>query len=175
MPGLPRCVAAAFTVLALMIVVVGRADSSPSSLLQRAQAPGPDEAHEPARPPSDGDKPDDAAPAEAESPGTRSLDLTPSQCEAVALGKPIKDLPLETRVEAVTFTEPPPVTLQLPAQSREVRTECSLRASGLTARIDKSRNVITLLPTGARSPEFPNPTIKVTLKLNEEAAKPESP
>ena len=108
-----------------------------------------------------------------EAPGTRNLDLTASQCEAMALGKPLKDLPPDARVEAVTFTEPPPITLRLPTQSREALAECSLRASGLTVRVDRSRNVITLLPSGTRSPELPNPTIKVTLKLGEEPAKPD--
>jgi hypothetical protein len=40
-------------------------------------------------------------------------------------------------------------------------------------RIDKSRNVITLLPTGTASPENPNAKVKVLVKLVEEApAKP---
>jgi hypothetical protein len=127
---------------------------------------------------NDKDKPDDKDKADEadenkEAPGTRNLDLTASQCEAVALGKPLKDLPPDARVEAVTFTEPPPITLRLPTQSREALAECSLRASGLTVRVDRSRNVITLLPSGTRSPELPNPTIKVTLKLGEEPAKPD--
>jgi len=176
MPGLPRCIAAAIIVLPVTIMGAGRAAASPSGLPQWAAAPDPDDAPAPAdAPPERGDKPDDAAPAEAEPPGTRSLDLTLSQCEALALGRPPRELPPEARVETVTFTEPPPVTLQLPAQSREAQTECSLRASGLTVRVDKSRNVITLLPTGTRSPELPNPFIKVRLKFGEAADKPEPP
>ena len=176
MRGLLRCIAIAIIVLPVTLVGAGRAAGSPSSLPQQAQARDSGVAGEPAGTASDreaGDKPGDEPPAEAEPPGTRSLDLSPSQCEQLALGKSLKELPPEAHVETVTFTEPPPTTLQLPAQSREALTECSLRASGLTVRVDKSRNVITLLPTGTRSPDLPNPTIKVTLKFSEAAAKPE--
>src|SRR5580658_9667044 len=132
MPGLLRCIAAAIIVLPVTIAGAGRAAANPSGLPQRAQASDSDGAREPAGVPADrdsADKPDDAAPADAEPPGTRSLDLSPSQCEAVALGKALKELPPEAHVETVTFTEPPPITLRLPAQSREALTECSLRAS----------------------------------------------
>jgi len=176
MPALQRCIAAAIIVLQVTVAGTGRAAGSPSSLPQRAQAPDSRVTDDPADTAPDvekGEKPDESAPAEAEPPGTRSLDLSPSQCEALALGRSLKELPPEAHVETVTFTEPPPTTLRLPAQSREALTECSLRASGLTVRVDKSRNVITLLPTGTRSPDLPNPTIKVTLKFTEAAAKPE--
>ena len=174
MPGLLRCIAAAIIVLLTTMTGAGCAVASASSLPQQAQAPDRDGAPAGTSPEHDGgDKPDDAAPADAEPPGTRSLDLSPSQCEALALGKSLKALPAEAHVETVTFTDPPPITLQLPAQSREALTECSLRASGLTVRVDKSRNVITLLPSGTRSPDLPNPTVKVTLKFSEDAAKPE--
>jgi hypothetical protein len=122
--------------------------------------------------PDAADQPDEAK-EPAGAPGTRNLDLTAAQCEAMALGKPVKDLPPDARIEAVTFTEPPPITLRLPTQRREALAECSLRASGLTARFDRARNRITLLPYGTRSPELPNPTIKVTLKLGDDAQKPE--
>ncbi len=117
----------------------------------------------------------DSEPAEAEpeEPGTRRLEVTGIQCEALALGKTIKDLPADAQVETITFTEPPPITFHLPEQRRESLTECSLRASGLTVRVDKSRNVITLLPSGTGSPELPNPKVKVVVKLSEEAAKPQ--
>jgi hypothetical protein len=169
--------------IALHLVVVGaaRAEGSPASPAQWAQArepAGADGAKADAdKPNGKADaKPDDKADdnAAAEAPGTRNLDLTPFQCEAVALGKPVKDLPADAQVEAVTFTDPPPVTLQLPTQSREAVSECNLRASGLTVRVDKTRKVITLLPSGTRSPELPNPMIKVTLKLSEGASKPEA-
>jgi hypothetical protein len=183
MPGLLRCIAAAIIVLQVAGAGAGRAAASPSSLPQQAEAPDSGDDRAPAamplggdKPePPGGDKPDEAAPAETEPPGIRSLDLSPSQCESLALGKPPKELPSEAHVETVTFTEPPPITFQLPAQSREALTECSLRASGLTVRVDKTRKVITLLPTGTRSPELPNPVIKVTLKFSEEAATPEPP
>jgi hypothetical protein len=176
MRGLLRCIAAAIIVLPVTTAGTGRAAGSPSGLPQQAQAPDADVTRAPPETSPDGEKvekPDEAAPADAEPPGTRSLDLSPGQCEALALGKSLKELPPDSHVETVTFTEPPPTTLRLPAQSREALTECSLRASGLTVRVDKSRNIITLLPTGTRSPDLPNPTIKVTLKFSEAAAKPE--
>jgi len=178
MPGLLRCIAAAIIVLQVAIAGVGRAAASPSSLPEQAEAPDSGDGSAPAAAPPEragDDKPDEAAPTETEPPGIRSLDLSPSQCESLALGKPLKELPSEAHVDTVTFTEPPPITFQLPAQSREALTECSLRASGLTVRVDKTRKLITLLPTGTRSPELPNPVIKVTLKFSEEAASPEPP
>jgi hypothetical protein len=117
----------------------------------------------------DTDTPD----AEPEEPGTKRLEVTGIQCEALSLGKTIKDLPSDAHIEAITFTEPPPITFHLPEQRRESLTECNLRASGLTVRIDKSRNVITLLPSGTGSPELPNPKVKVTVKLSEESPKPQ--
>jgi hypothetical protein len=157
----------AIVVIVLQLTTLGAASAAgnPARPRETAQAPeGADKAGE-------AKEPAEKEPAEA--PGTRNLDLTASQCEAMALGKPVQDLPPDARVEAVTFTEPPPITLKLPTQRREALAQCSLRASGLTARFDRSRNVITLLPSGTRSPELPNPTIKVTLKLGEDTAKPE--
>ena len=166
--------------IALHLVVVGaaRAEGSPSHPAQWAQAREPaapakaDDAKADDDKPDD--KPDDKSDDKADDNGARSLDLTPFQCEALALGKSIKDLPPDAQVEAITFTDPPPLTLQLPTQRREAITECNLRASGLTVRVDKTRNVITLLPSGTRSPELPNPMIKVTLKLAEGAPKPDA-
>jgi hypothetical protein len=109
--------------------------------------------------------------AEPEEPGTRRVEVTGIQCEALALGKVIKELPPDAHVEVMTFIEPPPVTFHLPEQRRESLTECSLRASGLTVRVDKARNVITLLPSGTGSPELPNPKVKVMLKFSEEPQK----
>lgn len=112
----------------------------------------------------------DAAEPEDE-PGFKHVEVTGFQCEAISLGKSIKDLPPDSRVDEITFTEPPPITYHLPEQRRESLTECSLRASGLTVRVDKTRNVITLLPTGTASPEQPNPKVKLMLKLSEEPSK----
>ncbi|MBI3513625.1 MAG: hypothetical protein HY060_06125 [Proteobacteria bacterium] len=117
--------------------------------------------------------PADGQPAEPEEPGVRSLEVTGFQCEALAMGKSIKELPPDTQIESMSFVDPPPVTFRLPEQRRESLTECTLRASGLTVRVDKSRNVITLLPSGTGSPELPNPKVKLMLKLSEEPAKPE--
>ena len=116
----------------------------------------------------------DTEPAEPEQPGVRNLEVTGYQCEALALGKLIKELPDNAQVESMSFLDPPPITFRLPEQRRESLTECTLRASGLTVRVDKSRNVITLLPSGTGSPELPNPKVKLMLKLSEEPAKPES-
>lgn len=122
---------------------------------------------------SDDDKADDKKPAADADPGTRKLEVTGSQCEALSLGKTIKDLPNDAQVDAISFTDPPPVTFRLPDQRREALTECSLRASGLTVRVDPGRKAILLLPSGTGSPEFPNPKIRVSLKLGAEAAKPD--
>ena len=181
MPSLAKRIAAAVLVLPLT-VASGAAAGSPTVPSQIAQSVAPAEAagDQPAAEPEAGAKdkaesPDaDGKTGEAEPPGTRSLDLTPIQCESLALGRPLKDLPPDARIETITFTEPPPVTLKLPTQSREALTECSLRASGLTVRYDRARKVITLLPTGTRSPELPNPSIKVTLKFTE-GDQPDSP
>jgi hypothetical protein len=154
---LRRCIAAAGVVLQLASTSLARAEAV-------AQLPA-DEQKERAR--------SGLEAAEPEAPGTRRLEVTGFQCEALALGKSVKDLPSDARVEAITFTDPPPITYRLPEQRRESLTECSLRASGLTVRVDKSRHVITLLPTGTGSPELPNPTVKVVVKLSEEPQKPE--
>lgn len=156
--GLRQCLAAACLALHLVTSGVARAEAI-------AQLPA-DESKPSGRPSL-------AAPAspgatEPEEPGTRSLEVTSIQCEAISLGKSIKELPEDSRVEAITFTEPPPVTYRLPEQRRESLTECSLRASGLTVRVDKSRNVITLLPTGTQSPDNPSAKVKVMVKLVEE-------
>jgi hypothetical protein len=166
----------ALPIIALHLVIIGaaRAEGSPSSpanWAEWAQAPASPAKDDGDNKPGDtkpGDnKPDEKSEKAEDAPGTRSLDLTPFQCEALALGKPVKDVPEDAQIETVTFTDPPPVTLSLPTQSREAVTECNLRASGLTVRVDKRRNVITLLPSGTRSPELPNPSIKVTLKFAE--------
>ena len=158
--------AAASVALQLATVDVARAEAV-------AQLPA-DERPDAARPGLGTAEPTgDADATEPEEPGTRRLEVTGIQCEALALGKSLKDLPSDAHVEAITFTEPPPVTFHLPEQRRESLTECSLRASGLTVRVDKSRNVITLLPIGTGSPELPNPKVKVMVKLSEEPQKPE--
>jgi hypothetical protein len=132
------------------------AADNPTSAPQSPEAPGAD-----------------AAPAESKDAGSRNLEVTGSQCEALSLGKAIKDLPGDAQVDAISFTDPPPVTYRLPDQRREAQTECSLRASGLAVRIDPKRKAIILLPSGTGSPELPNPKIRVSLKLGAEAAKPD--
>ena len=153
--GVRRCLAATCLVVHLVTAGVARADAV-------AQLP-PGETKSVDRPAGE-----HGAPADSDEPGIRRLEVTGFQCEAISLGKTIKELPEDARVETITFTEPPPITFRLPEQRRESLTECSLRASGLTVRIDKSRNVITLLPTGTGSPDTPNAKVKVVVKLAEE-------
>ncbi|MBV8169046.1 MAG: hypothetical protein JO021_19790 [Alphaproteobacteria bacterium] len=142
-------------------------------------APGDDTASDdkPGDDKDDKDKSDDKAgdkkPAADADPSTRKLEVTGSQCEALSLGKTIKDLPNDAQVDTISFTDPPPVTFRLPDQRREALTECSLRASGLTVRVDPGRKAILLLPSGTGSPEFPNPKVRVSLKLG--AAEPAKP
>lgn len=168
--GVRRCLAAACLALHLVTAGVARAEAIaqlPAEQAKPAGRSGGDPGGDPGAP---------AGAAESTEPGesgTHRLEVTGIQCEALSLGKSIKELPEDAHVETITFTEPPPVTFRLPEQRRESLTECSLRASGLTVRIDKSRNVITLLPTGTASPENPNAKVKVLVKLVEEApAKP---
>jgi hypothetical protein len=125
--------------------------------------------------PQNDDKPNDdkAGDDKAADPTTRKLEVTGPQCEALSLGKTIKDLPGDAQVDAISFTDPPPVTFRLPDQRREALTECSLRASGLAVRVDPKRKAIILLPSGTGSPELPNPKIRVSLKLGAEATKPD--
>jgi hypothetical protein len=143
---------------------VPAAEASPADEKPGDEKPGDDKAGD------DKAKDADAEPAD---PTTRKLEVTGPQCEALSLGKTIKDLPGDSQVDAISFTDPPPVTFRLPDQRREALTECSLRASGLTVRVDPKRKAIILLPSGTGSPELPNPKIRVSLKLGAEAAKPD--
>jgi hypothetical protein len=165
----------AVTIFALHLVMAGSVHAEENSPAAAEQSgPATDESKQ------DESKPDEAKPgaepgepADEDEPGTKSLEVTGIQCETIALGKTIKDMPPDTRVEAMAFGEPNPVSFELPEQSRRALTECALRASGLMVRVDKTRNIISLLPSGTRSPELPNPKIKVVLKLADGASKPE--
>jgi hypothetical protein len=180
MPGLRWGMAVAIIALHLVTGGMARAVAVAPQLAAEnaAKDKADDKDHDKA---DDKDKADEAKPGEpadaeagdAESPGFRRVEVTGYQCEALAMGRSIKDLPPDTKVEAISFTDPPPITYRLPEQRRESLTECTLRASGLSVRVDKSRNVITLLPSGTGSPEMPNPKVKLRLKLSEEPATPE--
>ena len=149
-----------------------RGDDKPGDDKAADEKPGDDKARDDKDKSAD-DKADDKEPAADADPSTRKLEVTGSQCEALSLGKTIKDLPSDAQVGAISFTDPPPVTFRLPDQRREALTECSLRASGLTVRVDPGRKAILLMPSGTGSPEFPNPKIRVSLKLGAEAPKPD--
>lgn len=105
--------------------------------------------------------------------GAHALEVTGYQCELLSLGRAIRDLPADAQVDAISFTDPPPLTFRLPDQRREALTECSLRASGLAVRVDPNRKAIILLPRDAGSTQLPNPKIRISLKLAGEPPKSE--
>jgi hypothetical protein len=167
---LVRPLAIAGVAIYLTLAPLAAAAQAPSSGDPQADAPKTEPA------PTDAPR-GEAAPAETdaaaepEDPTKRDLQVTGFQCEALSLGRLIKELPAESQVDAISFTDPPPVTYRLPDQRREALTECSLRASGLAVRVDPARKAIILVPRDTSSPQLPNPKIRISLKLAGEPPK----
>jgi hypothetical protein len=174
-----RPIAVAGLALCLMLAPGWAAAQAPAASDAQTEAPKTDADPPPADPPPADPPPAETAPAETdaaaepEDPTKRDLEVTGFQCEALSLGKTLKDLPADAQVDAISFTDPPPVTFRLPDQRREALTECSLRASGLSVRVDPARKAIILLPRDTGSPQLPNPKIRISLKLAGESAKPD--